>query len=221
MELFETSFPERLMMKTYDESGNILTVWDEAKGWFEDGTEQNEFEEWIMTRVYHPYTDKQLEEIQLAKEKAALTESRRELTLEEVAALFVKSQANTVDIPDQTSLRMKGFYPAFDEVIGQTVKQGFKFTYGDQLYKTIQPNLLIQEQYPPENGTESLYTKINWAHTGAIYDPIPYSGNMELFTGKYYSQNGVLYLCSRNTQSPVHHTLKDLIGLYVERIENA
>ena len=49
-------------MKTYDEAGNILTEWDEEKGWFEDGVEQNEHGVWLMNRIYHPYTEKQLAE---------------------------------------------------------------------------------------------------------------------------------------------------------------
>jgi hypothetical protein len=37
----EMSFPERLMMKTYDEDGNVITSWDEEKGYFTDGVELN------------------------------------------------------------------------------------------------------------------------------------------------------------------------------------
>lgn len=212
------SLSERLMMKTYDEAGNVITEWDEEKGYFTDGTEQNDFGEWIMNRVYHSYTEKQLAEIQREKEKAALIESRRELTFEEVTAIFMKAQINTVDIPDQTSLRMKRYYPDFKESVGQTVPQGFKFVYKDVLYKTVQPTLTIQEHYPPGTGTESLYTRIDLVHTGAIYDPIPYEGNMELFNGKYYSQNGVIYLCNRDTGVAVQHALIELVGLYVEKV---
>lgn len=207
---------ERTGIKTYDEDGNILTQWDEDKGWFEDGAEPNEDGEWIMTRIFHPYTEEQLAAIQLEKEKAALTESRRQLTLAEVTALFVKSAVNTVEIPDQTSLRMMDYYPDFSEIIGQTVKQGFKFVYKDKLWKTVQPGLSIQEHYPPGVGMESLYTHIDLEHTGAIYDPIPYEGNMELFSGKYYIQNDVRYLCNRDTGAAVYHALADLVGIYVE-----
>ena len=213
----EFTTPERLLMRTYDEAGNLLASWDENAGWFEDGTEQNEYGEWRMTRIFHPYNDQQLLAKQIEEEKAALTESRRELTLEEVAAIFLKAQVNMVDIPDETSLRMKRYYPEFKELIGQTVHTGFKFVYNDKLYKTIQPSLTIQEHYPPGNGTESLYTRIDLVHTGAIYDPIQYDGNMELFNGKYYSQNGVTYLCNRDSGVAVYHSLAELVGLYVDR----
>ena len=209
---------DRLAMKTYDESGNIITEWDEEKGWFEDGTEQNSYGEWIMTRIYHPYTEEQLAEIQIEKEKAALAESRRQLTLDEVAAFFIRSQLNTVDIPDQTSLRMINYYPTFDEIVGTEVKKGFKFTYKGKMYKTEQPTLTIQKEYPPEKGTESLYSRIDLEHLGTVYDPIPYEGNMEIYKDKYYIQNDVLYICTRDSGIALVHSLSDLVGTYVELV---
>lgn len=86
------------------------------------------------------------------------------------------------------------------------------------LYKTIQDNLLIQEQYVPGEGTESLYAVINETNAGTQEDPIPYAGNMALENGKYYSQDGVIYLCNRDTEIPVYQDLKDLVGLYVEAV---
>lgn len=207
---------DRLKTRTYDENGNLITEWNEEKGCFEDGTEQLETGEWIMTRIFHPYTENQLTEKEIEKEKAALEESRRQFTFKEVAALFIINQVNTVDIPDQTSLRMIDYYPKFEDIIGQTVKMGFKFVYNNKLYKTIQDNLLIQSHYIPDVGTESLYSRIDVEHTGTIIDPIPYDGNMELFEGKYYIQNGITYLCTRSSGVALYHALSDLIDLYVK-----
>ena len=218
MENMENTFPERLRMKTYDEAGNVITEWDEAKGWFEDGVEQNEFGEWLMNRIYHPYTEDQLAAIRIEEEKKAFIESRQQMSAFEAIDVFLRAQVNTVDIPDQTSLRMMDFYPAFSEIVGQTVKKGFKFVHDGRLYKTVQPSLLMQSHYPPGAGTESLYTHIDFEHTGAIYDPIPYDGNMELFNGKHYIQDAVLYVCTRDTGAAVYHALKDLVGLYVETV---
>lgn len=52
---------------------------------------------------------------------------------------------------------------------------------------------------------------------GTLDDPIPYSGNMALESGKYYIQDGVAYRCTRDTVNPVYNALADLIGLYVEK----
>lgn len=72
-----------------------------------------------------------------------------------------------------------------------------------------------QSDWPPELA-ESLYRRIDESHAGTLSDPIPYEGNMELFSGKYYAQDGVTYLCGRDSGTPLYHALKDLVGTYVE-----
>lgn len=57
-------------------------------------------------------------------------------------------------------------------------------------------------------------------HDGAKYDPIPYEGNMELYAGKYYTQDGVLYRGTRDTSNPVYNALSELVGLYVEVVND-
>ncbi len=69
------------------------------------------------------------------------------------------------------------------------------------------------------DGTDSLYARIDEQHDGTKYDPIPYSGNMALEAGKYYSQSGKTYLCNRDTGNPVYNALADLVGLYVIETE--
>ena len=39
---------------------------------------------------------------------------------------------------------------------------------------------------------------------------------MALVSGKYYSQDGVTYLCNRDTINPVYNQLRELVGTYVE-----
>ena len=156
------------------------------------------------------------EEVEEDKRKFEAKEKHRPLSYDEVNAMLIKKQINTVEIEDSVSVRMIDFYPDFSEVIGQTVNQGFKFTYQGKLYKTIQPTLTIQSHYYPQTGTESLYEVINEQYDGDIYDPIPYEGNMSLENGKYYTQNGVTYLCNRDTGQAVYNALSDLVGLYVE-----
>ena len=166
--------------------------------------------------IYRDATDAELAEHSEQQAQFEAEEAHRDLTVTEVFNLIVKSQVNAVEIDDQTSLRMMEYYPTFEESIGQTVSQGFKFMYAGDMYKTVQPTLTMQAHYPPGTGTESLYARIDVAHVGSKYDPIPCSGNMELENGKYYTQGGVLYLCNRDTGNAVYHTLAELVGLYVE-----
>ena len=165
------------------------------------------------------YTQDELAAIEAEAARYETAERTRPLTAEEVTALFIKQQINSITVDDQTALRMRRYYPTFAELVGQTVKLGTKFRADDSenayLYKTIQPELTIQAHYPPGEGTESLYTRIDEIHDGTQYDPIPYNGNMALENGKYYIEDGVIYLCNRDTGIAVYNRLADLVGIYV------
>ena len=62
----------------------------------------------------------------------------------------------------------------------------------------------------------ALSEEINETNAGTKEDPIPYNNNMELFEGKYYSQNSITYKCTRNTEQAVYQDLSGLVGIYVE-----
>lgn len=165
------------------------------------------------------YRDATAEEIEFMKanaEKDSAQERHRPLTDTEVMDMLIRQQVQTIEVDDQTALRMLDFYPTWEESVGKTVSEGYKFVYNGLLYKVIQPTLLMQAHYAPGEGMESLYARIDETHDGTQYDPIPYDGNMELENGKYYSQDGVLYHCTRDSGQPVYHALEDLVGLYVE-----
>lgn len=170
--------------------------------------------------VIRDMTTEEIAAMQDAAAQAEAEENRRPLSFSEVQEMLVRQQVNTLTVDDQTALRMRRYYPTFSELVGQTVKKGTKFRATDSedadLYTVIQPELTIQEHYPPGTGTESLYTRIDEAHDGTKYDPIPYEGNMALESGKYYTQSGMTYLCSRDTVNPVYNALRELVGIYVE-----
>ena len=174
--------------------------------------------------TYRDATENDIEKLRLVGSDAEVAERTRPLTETEVTALLIKQQVNTLEVDDQTALRMRRYYPTFAELVGQTVKQGTKFradgSENADLYKTIQPELTIQAHYPPGEGTESLYTRIDEIHDGTQYDPIPYEGNMTLYNGKYYIEGGVTYLCNRDTGNPVYNKLSELVGIYMEVVSN-
>lgn len=137
-----------------------------------------------------------------------------------VIRVAIEAGSNAVERSDADALAVKSIYPAWESLIGQTVdKAGFRFNYGGKLYKTIPANHTFAAEWVPGVGTESLYTCIDDQHAGTLDDPIPYEGNMELTEGLHYSQNGVVYRCTRSTGTPVYHALSDLVGLYVEVVK--
>ena len=166
---------------------------------------------------YRDATAEEIAEREAAQAAFEAAERSRPLTAEEVTALLIRQQINTLSVDDNTALRMREFYPEWKDLIGTTVdKAGFKFTHGGELYKTIPEQHTFQADWVPGEGTESLYTRIDESHAGTLTDPIPYSGNMALESGKYYSQSGAVYLCVRDTVNPVYNALAELVGLYVE-----
>ena len=148
---------------------------------------------------------------------AEAQERHRPLTESEVSRLIIRQQINTLDVDDQTAVRMTAFYPEWSDLIGKTVdKSGYKFQHNGKLYKTIPATHTFQSDWVPGVGTESIYTRIDEEHDGTLADPIPYDGNMALTASLYYIQNGVTYLCNRDTINPVYNALVDLVGVYVE-----
>lgn len=154
--------------------------------------------------------------MQEAAARAEAEEKRRPLTLPEVQEMMVRAQINTLAVDDATALRMVAYYPEW--TAGTAYAVGDRLVYNGDLYKVLQAHT-SQGTWLPGAGTESLYTRIDEQHDGTKYDPIPYSGNMALEAGKYYSQSGKTYLCNRDTENPVYNALAELVGLYVEEIE--
>lgn len=132
------------------------------------------------------------------------------------AIVLLKNQ-----ITEEQALLVKSLYPTWEDLVNQnkTVESGYRFIYNNKLYKTLQSTYTFMSHWVPGSRTESLFTVINETNAGTLEDPIPYEGNMELFNGKYYIQNGVIYKCTRDSGQPLHHALSDLIGLYVEKVE--
>ena len=164
-------------------------------------------------------TASEIDEMEIENRKAEVAMQKRPLTQEEVSRMLIAQQINTLSVDDATAYRMREFYPAWEDVIGRTVDAGYKLTYQGQLYKVISAHT-VQSDWIPGTGTESLYARIDETHDGTKYDPIPYEGNMALESGKYYVQDGVTYICTRDTVNPVYNALEELVGLYVERAVN-
>lgn len=161
------------------------------------------------------YIDLTAEEVAALKTesvKAQLAERTRPFTTEEVTALLIRQSVNTLEVDDNTALRMMGFYPEWAENTVYSV--GYKVQYGGKLWRVVQAHT-SQEGWKPENAP-SLWESINETHSGTEDDPIPYEGNMALTNGLYYVQDYVIYLCTRDTGVPVYHALADLTGVYVE-----
>ena len=118
-----------------------------------------------------------------------------------------------VTLDDETALTGIELFPMW--AIGRTYAAVTdKVQRNGKLWRCRQAHT-SQAGWEPENAA-SLWTEICESHAGTLEDPIPYSGNMALESGKYYSQNSKIYRCTRDTVNPVYNALSELVGLYVE-----
>lgn len=136
----------------------------------------------------------------IAELKAQVAEGDAGVDQEIFAATAVVARANAQALTDEQALEAKVLYHTFDELVKMEYtaeKEGYKFRDGADLWKTAQDNITFRAQYRPGTGTESLYTHIDEAHAGTLEDPIPAKANMEYEYGKYYVEDGTIYLCRR------------------------
>lgn len=143
---------------------------------------------------------------------------------EMVSAMRAMVQPQLLTLSDNEAVKVKAIYDPWALKIGQEIKKDNKVYYDDKLFKARQDINPVLENQPPGSGTQSLYEEINETHAGTLEDPIPYNSEhdplfsgMELEEGKYYIQDGITYLCTRNTDIAVYADLKDLVGIYVEQ----
>lgn len=116
-------------------------------------------------------------------------------------------EINTYDLSPSEALQVKDRYPEWET--GINVKTGERYRVEDVLWECVKDHL-TQENWKPSTATLSLWKIVDAEeHSGTIEDPIPYKQNMALEFNKYYTQDGVLYLCIQ-AMTPGPYDLKDV-----------
>ena len=114
---------------------------------------------------------------------------------------------NIYDLSPSEALQVKDRYPEWET--GINVKTGERYRVEDVLWECVKDHL-TQENWKPSTATLSLWKIVDAEeHSGTIEDPIPYKQNMALEFNKYYTQDGVLYLCIQ-AMTPGPYDLKDV-----------
>lgn len=116
-------------------------------------------------------------------------------------------EINTYNLTPSEALQVKGRYPEWKT--GINVKAGERYRVEDILWECIKDHI-TQDNWKPGTATLSLWKRVDAeGHAGTMEDPIPYTQNMALEFNKYYTQDGVLYLCIQ-AMTPGPFDLKDV-----------
>lgn len=134
-----------------------------------------------------------------------------------VQELVVKQYNERTDISNEEALDYMAIIYPWDFYLDKMLTEGMMVTYEDKPWRVRQTHTPL-EVYPPSLATASLYEAIDKEHDGTLEDPIPYNPPMEIFIDKYYIENNEIYKCIRNSDTALSHSLKDLVGIYVNKI---
>lgn len=171
--------------------------------------------EWVSSDEWSEIDETEMQRIKAAKAKTGEIEYPKEITQ---ALGLMRMKINDIELTDEQSLEVQDLYPNWTDMIGKSLSTGMRVQYNGKLYKVKQDVPTVLENQPPSVDTAALYEEINATNKGTKDDPIPYNNNMELFNGKYYSQGGVVYKCTRDSGQAVYNPLSELVGLYVEKV---
>lgn len=124
-----------------------------------------------------------------------------------------KNNINTFGLTNEESLQVIDWFPAWEANV--ELKTGEKISYNGKLYEILQDHT-SQDGWEPSINTASLFKEVAINNTfGTKDNPIEYNNNMALESGKYYIQNNIKYLCTRDTGTAVYNDLAALIDIYV------
>ena len=124
---------------------------------------------------------------------------------------------------DEAALQAVSLYPHWKvkknddgTETGIPLAAGDRVQHGGILYRVKEgQGHTTQSDWAPDVAT-SIFEVVDVGHKGTREDPIPYSLNMEVYQGKYYTYDGVPYLCTRDSGIALQHTPAELIGHYFE-----
>ena len=137
-------------------------------------------------------------------------------TISEQMQDYLLEQYNArTDVSDADALKRPLLVYKWSDYVGKALKTGQMVSYDDKLWRVRQDITALDSTWTPGTSTAALFEVIEVAATGTQDDPIAYAPPMEIFNGKYYTQDNVLYLCTRDSGTALSHDLSALVGLYV------
>lgn len=197
-------------MKLYEKNGKVKQAkYIVVRTTLEDGSKVqviNPTEEMILADGWVEYVPPVVEPRPYIKTQSEIVEE-----------LVVKQWNERTDISNNEAIEYAAIVYEWVRYLGQVLPVGRIVSYEERLWRVRQEHT-AQESWMPSLDTASLWELIDVEHSGEVDDPIPYNPPMEIFNGKYYIQDEVVFLCIRDSEVPLNHNLLDLVGVYVHLI---
>lgn len=138
---------------------------------------------------------------------------------DQIRDLLLEQYNGRTDISDEDALKRPLLVYDWATYIGKPLTTGQVVSYEGNLYRVRQDITNLVDTWIPGTTTGAIFEVIEVSSTGTVDDPITYTPPMEIYSGKYYEQNGVVYLCTRDSGTVLSHNLSDLVGHYVSVVE--
>lgn len=106
--------------------------------------------------VYRDMTDAEIAEMQKIQENQKTIERTSPMTESEVSRMLIAQQINTLEVDDNTALRMVEFYPAW--ATDTAYSAGYKVQHAGKLWRCLQEHT-SQTGWEPNNAP-SLWAKV-------------------------------------------------------------
>ena len=110
----------------------------------------------VVIRTLSNMSAEEIDAMQAEAQKAEKTERTRPLTAEEVTVLLIRQQINTLEVDDNTAIRMTEFYPEWAAGVAYTT--GYKVQRSGKLWRCLQDHT-SQDGWKPDSAP-SLWAKV-------------------------------------------------------------
>lgn len=133
-----------------------------------------------------------------------------------VSQLKELAQAQVAELTDDEAKKVPALFHLWtNHKQGDSIAAGVREWYKGSLYKCITPHKW-QSDWAPDVAT-SLWANVSEESQeadGSREHPFAWEQGMTSYNGKYYTENGILYLCTRDSGAPLYHPIASLINLY-------
>lgn len=130
------------------------------------------------------------------------------------------AQAQVEALTDDEAKKVPALFPLWSPD-SKAYAVGDRVWYQSSLYKCVQAHT-SQSAWNPKDAV-SLWQNVSeeaQEADGSREHPYQWTSGMTCYNGKYYIEEGVLYLCTRDSGGPIYNKISDLpIGLYFQIAE--